>query len=202
VSYGRILGADDVHDAMLAHLKAWTPAYIAEVARQAGLAPDALPAFRDWDVLPEASARAEHRLPSCVVTSQGMDEALEDGDGVMSGRWMVTASAYASARTSVETQRLVARYAKAIRAAVMQHRSLGGFAYDVACVGEGYADEPLDSERPDHGVLGGASVVFAIRVDAITKTFAGPLEPPADPLTVPADDPQATVFIVDEQPQE
>lgn len=197
-TFGRIIGADDVHDALLGHLKAWTPAYVAEAARQAGLDSSDLPDFKDWDVVPDAEALATYRLPSLVVTSQGMDSVSVDGDGKVSGRWVAELTVYGSARTEHETQTLIARYAKAVRAAVLQHGSLGGFARGTEMVGEGYA-EPVGSERSDAMLLGAASVIVGVWVDAITDVTLGPAEPPVDPGEEPTPDVEAQGAHVIEQ---
>jgi hypothetical protein len=187
--YGPIVGADDLRAAVRDHLSAWAPAYIAEVARQAGLDADAVPPFRQYDVRTELDGLPDYdALPALQVLCDELTPRLLDADGDIFADAVVQVRVYAAGRDEESTTQAVARYIKAVRAAVLQHRNLSGAAAGVQWIGEGFA-EPVPADRAEAWGAGGI-VAFSIAVASpLVNVFDGPTAVPDDPTTDPGDTP-------------
>lgn len=192
--YQPIIGADDVRAAYKAHLVAWTPAYLAEVARQAGIAPADQPRFESFEIRSDNVLDNFAQLPALSVQCDEIEPIGSHADGSIDVRANVIVRVYAGATTHEESTQLVARMAKAVRAAVLQHRTIGGLALTTVWVSEVYA-EPRPDERAE-AFAGGAAIIFDSTVCDVTDHTAGPRTPPADPLATPDDVPTADTVTV------
>ena len=182
--YGSLVTTEDVRLAVVAHLKLWSPAYLAEVERQKGAS---LPPFRGYvtesgDVFPVA-------LVACAGT-EGDPE--RHGDGTITAWWAVGAAAVVAGKTRDEANVTAGYYGAAIRASILQHPSLSGFAESIVWIGESLEEVAWD---PDLSIVV-CLARFLVAVPAVVNVNLGPLEPPVDPGADPGDLP--TVVTVTE----
>lgn len=185
--YGPIIGADDVADRVKDHLVQWAPAYIAEVARQAALPAATLPPFGLFEIRADDVLEAWASLPACHVRCHDTKPVQQRG-GRIAAQFPVSIRVAAGGTDESTTARLVARYAKAVRAALLQHPSLDGFAEAVRLTGESYTNPRSAKDL----WAGEATVNITVTVAAIVDMDGGPVVPPADPLLPPAADPETT----------
>lgn len=191
--FGPIVSGRQVRRAMHDHLKLWVPSYLAELARVEGYDPATMPGFRSWVSaleLPEGKFE-EHQMPSCVIVAPGLLTEPERAGGGMIATWAVSVGCVVSGQDRENTFDLAEIYAAAVRGAVVQHPSLGGFATATDWVGERYDDIPNDMLR----TLAAGSVQFAVEVQGAILPSQGPEQPLPDPIPVP--DPPATFAEVD-----
>jgi hypothetical protein len=184
--YGRIITRGDVRDAVTAHLKDWAKAYIGEVAVQRGKERCDLPQFRSFRFSTEDVDKwAEDQLPACVIVCPGLADAPDrQGDGIHDGEWSVGVGVIVSGRDQDSTDELVGIYTAAVRAALVQHPSLGGFASGVEWIDE---DTIANLGFDDSRTIAGGRVVLKVKVDSVVDSFAGPKAPPDDPCVDPGD---------------
>lgn len=193
--YGPILGLDDVAAAVEAFLQRWLPGYLAAVARRHD---QALPAIADFDLAgAELPDLAERSYPAVVISSPGVEFDL--GAGQLDGGWLVAVTVYVQASSRRAARTLVGRYVKAARAAVMQHRSLDGFASTTFAERESYAVVP---DTALNGFRAGGTLLLRVWVAAVTDLHGGPDEPPADPAADPGDAPAVATVGVAVEPLE
>ncbi|MDQ2727983.1 MAG: hypothetical protein M3Y91_09015 [Actinomycetota bacterium] len=197
--FGAIKGATDVRNAMLAVLKAQTPIYLDEVARQAALpvitpGQPALAHIRSWEVVTDFDLIPNDAMPSGMVSSSGIvGKPTREGTGLTRAIWSVDVSVVINGNSWQDTADRVGWYTAAVRAAVAQHRSLGGFAQDTTWVGESYGRIPTRESR----TLGAGVVMFTVAVESVVNYNAGPLVagPPATPYPTVA----STVVTLDNE---
>lgn len=180
--FARIVTARQVERAMADHLDLWMRTYLREIERVSerpanSIAdPKAYIAASDIDKWPEDST------PCVVITSPGLTGPPDRrGDSSYEATWGVGVVPVVGATDEVSTRDLALDYTAAVRAAVMQNRSLGGFAAAVTWLGESYDEVPFEATR----TLGAGHVAFGVTVEDVLTEQAGPLEP----LPVPEDDP-------------
>lgn len=181
--FGPIVTGTSVRLAMISHLKMWFPSYIAEVARVEGVDPTKMPLFRSWVSaldLPGGKFE-EHQMPSCVVVAPGLLTEPERRGGMASATWAVSVGCVVAGQDRENTFSLAEMYAAAVRAAVIQKPSLGGFATATDWLGERYDDIENDMLR----TLAAGSVQFAVQVQSANQLTAGPELPPIDPIATP-----------------
>lgn len=182
--FGSIFTAALLEDAAIEHLKAWMPTYLAEMERQNGLDPESLPMIRSYTTLNEFDAWEEEQTPAIVVVSPGtIGEPLKEGGGLYRANWALGIGCIVSARDRVSTNRVAKLYGGAIRAAIMQHESMGGVAEGAEWSSERYDDVPSEASR----TLAAAQLLFEVEVRSVLDGSAGPAEPLDDPYTAPAD---------------
>jgi len=180
---GQIVTGEAVEVAMLDTLQTWLQTYIAEIERQTGRDPESIPMIRSWSTSTQFDAQSEDQLPRVMLIATGMSgEPQRDGSGSYDARWGVAVGVIASASTQSATNALAKLYAAAIRTAVVQHRSLGGFALGTEWLDERYDDLTTDGIR----TLAGARLVFEVEVADIVRSN-GPRDVPEDPYEAPAD---------------
>lgn len=181
--FGAIVTGRDVRLAMESHLKAWFPTYLAEIARNAGRNPADVPLFRSWVSaidMPDGKYE-EHQMPSCVIVAPGLYSEPEKRGGLVIARWAVSVGCVVSGQDRESTFTLAELYAAAVRAAVVQNQSLGGFSTAVDWLGERYDEIPNDMMR----TLAAGSVQFAVEVQGAVQPSEGPDAPLVDPLSDP-----------------
>lgn len=191
--FGAIVTGRQVRQAAEAHLKMWVPTYLAEIARAEGIDPTKLPLFRSWvSALEIPDGRFdENQIPSCVIVSPGILEEPENHGGLAIARWALSIGCVVSGRDLESTFNLVEMYAAAVRAAVVQNPSLGGFATASDWLGERYDEIPTDMLQ----TLAAGSVQFAVEVQGAVDLRGGPDAPLVDPIPDPG--PRATFEHVD-----
>lgn len=184
--FGDILTGADVEDAVVDHLKAWSPTYLAELERQAERTPESLPAVRSWNVVPsEPDKWPENQLPAVLVVSPGIiGEPQEQGDGKVVVTWNIGIAAICSAKSEDGTRRNARLYLAHLRAILIQHPKFADFAQDTEWLGEAY-DSVIPQEY--RRSLSGAQTTFAVQVADVIDRYGGPSEPLADPYEEPSD---------------
>ena len=129
-------------------------------------------------------------MPCCVIVAPGLLQEPERRGGNTIATWAVSVGCVVSGQDRENTFDLAEMYAAAVRAAVVQNPSLGGFATATDWIGERYDDIPNEMLR----TLAAGSVQFAVQVyNAITPS-EGPDEPLSDPIPDPG--PRATFVSV------
>jgi hypothetical protein len=176
--FGGLAGAAEVRQAMVTTLKLWTPTYIAEVAARTGLT---MRPFEDWKLRPEYRTLPVNNSPACLITCLGtLGEPAIRGNGSAYAVWTVEVSIVVFGDDWETTADLTGHYTTALRAAVLQHRDLGGFAGSTKWLGEKYTEIEHSSTR----TLGVAVIHFAVAVDHVVDVTTGPATP-TSPNTLP-----------------
>jgi hypothetical protein len=191
--FGTIITGRGVRLAMQNHLQLWFPSYIAEVSRSEGFDPATMPLFRSWVSaleMPDGKYE-EHQMPSCVIVAPGLLGEPEKRGGKAIATWAVSVGCVVSGQDRESTFTLAELYAAAVRSAVVQNSSLGGFASATDWLGERYDDLPNDMLR----TLAAGSVQFAVEVQGAVMPSEGPDVSPVDPIPDPAQ--RATFVQVD-----
>ncbi len=191
--FGVIVTGKQVRTAMQAHLRQWFPTYLAELSRSDDRYGGDLPLFRSYvSLLDMPDGRyVEDQMPSCVVVAPGLLEQPTKHRGVYIARWAVNVGAVISGQDRENTFDLTELYAAAIRAAVVQHPSLGGFATATDWLGERYDDIPNVMQR----TLGAGTVQFSVEVQGAVDAQQGPDQPLVEPVPDPG--PRGTFAVVD-----
>lgn len=179
--FGDIKDAGQLEDAVISTLRLYFPVYLAEIDSQRGEDID-LPAPRAYKTVNEFTTFPEDQLPCAIVVSPGTQGAPRaKGDGTVDVSWTVGVAIVNSAADATSTNRNSKRYGAAVRAIILQHGSLGGFASAVALVSEVYEEGPVEQSR----TLAVATVEFLVDVAAIVNRGAGPIDAPPDPDPLP-----------------
>lgn len=191
---GPFIGAPHVRQAMLRTLAAWGPFYVAEAARQSGLD---LPGFKDWINEPLLSPETTEMAPRYVVAvPQTIGQPEQQGNGLFRATWDCQIALWMWGGDYQDTQDRLGFYAIALREAVAQHQSLGGFAKRCFWRADKYAEVAATRVR----TWGQAVVQFGVTVDNVMDVFAGPAEVPRDPTRPPAFPPAVTGAQITVQP--
>ena len=194
--FGPILDKTDVENAMEEHLRLWLPTYLAELERQKGYEPETIRTPVAWLRSNDFSKWPEDHTPAILIISPGLvGDPTREGSSVWSAPYGVGVAAVVSSIDRDSTRKLAGFYGAAIRAAVLQHPSLGNFARDTNWVDERFDDVPQEDERS----LASAQEVFRVDVFGVTAGRTGPKTPPEDPYAIPADPPIATERNIDTQ---
>jgi hypothetical protein len=191
--FGTIVTGKMVRTAMRRHVQQWFPTYIAEIARNDGRDPAEMPLFRSFPSaldMPDGKF-VEDQMPSCVIVAPGLIEDPRRHRGMYLVRWGVSVGAVVSGQDRENTFDLSELYAAAVRALVLQHPSLGGFASATDWEGERYDDIPNDMSR----TLAAGTVQFAVEVQEALDATGGPDAPLTDPIPDPG--PRATFTVAD-----
>lgn len=197
---GPLVSGRDVELAALTFLKRWSGTYLAEAERQTGRAPRSLPRIRGWQTAPDFEKFPEDQLPCVLLVSPGLaEQPRPDGQGFYRAKFMLGVAAIVSTATMESTAELAKLYCACLRAAILQHQSLEGFAAGIDWIDESYDDlESIDTRS-----LGAGQAIFAVQVDGIAYRWNGPKtpsDPPApdtDPLPT---DPTVTAVEVETEP--
>lgn len=186
--FGPIVTGKTVRNRMSGHLRTWLPTYLPEISRQDGRAAEALPLPRSWvSALDLTDGKfIEDAMPSCVVVAPGLIEEPVRKSGMWIATWAVSVGVVVSGQDRENTFDLSELYAATVRAAVLQHPSLGGFATGIDWMGERYDDIPNEMLR----TLAAGTVQFAVEVQDALRPADGPEEPLVDAIPDPG--PRAT----------
>jgi hypothetical protein len=197
---GDIMTGRDVELAMLTFLRRWGGTYLAECERQRGYGPGALPRVRAYTTAADFEKWPEDQLPCLLLVSPGLAEApLADGAGSYRVKFSVGLAVIVSAATMDETAALSKLYVAAMRAAILQHQSLEGFASGVEWLDETYDDLPSVDTRS----LGAGQCIFAVEVSGFARRWNGPKtpeEPPSPDYMPLPEDPYAERVRITTQP--
>ena len=185
--YGAVVTARDVREAVIANLKDWSPAYVGEVSVQSGrlrCGDGALPAFRSYGTATSFSTFPEDQLPACIVVVPGLAETpVRQGDGTYLAEWSVGVGVVVSGKDRESTDDLVRLYSAAVRMAMIQKPSMGGFAVGSRWIDENYDELAYDDSR----TVAAGIVSLGIEVDAVMNAYGGPKVPPEDACVDPGE---------------
>jgi len=159
-AYGPLYGGHSVQEAFYNTLQTWLPSYIAEINRQIG----ATVLYEPY----EYRHRPEFRtMPRGVSAAILVDVPNTIGIPQIHGNttranWRVEVMVYVyGTKDWQETQAMTSAYAAAVRAAIIQHRGLGGFAQTTNWEGEQY----LEGEHTSGRTTGVAHLRFSVTVE-------------------------------------
>lgn len=184
--FGPIVTGADVEAAALATLQLWMTTYLAEIERQTGRSPHALPPIRSWEIIDDLARWPEDQVPAIVLASPGLaGEPQKGGDGTYQATWHLIVAVIASGRDRGSSRSLAQAYGAAVRTLLLQQPSLGGFATAVEWIGERY--DVLTSEVAR--TLAGGRLEFTVDVDDVVSIAGAPLhpDPEPDPYVDPGD---------------
>jgi hypothetical protein len=185
--YGAVITARDVREAVIDNLKDWSPAYIGEVSVQSDrprCGDGALPPFRSFGTATSFSTFPEDQLPACVVVVPGLAETpVRQGDGTYLAEWSVGIGVVVSGKDRESTDDLVRLYSAAVRMAMIQKPSMGGFAISSRWIDESYDELAYDDSR----TIAAGIVSLGIEVDAVMNAYGGPKTPPEDACVDPGE---------------
>jgi hypothetical protein len=194
---GKIVTGRDVELAALAVLKKWASTYLGEAEAATGRVRGSLPRPRAWTTATEFEKWPEDQLPAVLLISPGLAAPPRaDGNGTYRASF---ALGIVSTSHMDETAALAKLYCATLRACLLQHQSLEGFAAGVTWADENYDDLPSIDDRS----LGAGQAIFVVEVDAISTRWNGPIHPsePPTPDAAPLpDDPTATAVAVEVHP--
>lgn len=201
--FGATIDGGDVEAALLAHLKLWMPTYLPDAVREKDpdkkLWPGGVGNPADTgkaSVLPVREFTVKHaaddnwpaeQLPMLLAHAPGHGKATSrEGDGRLTGHFLVNLSAIASGGGIDDTKLLARVYSNAAIKAIMQKPDLGGFAEEVEWLDSKNMRPPgAEKERSIMSVVN----VLLITVPGILNLGAGPDEPLPDPETSPGERP-------------
>ncbi len=181
--FGPIKTGSGGEEAVITHLKNWMPAYLAEMERLTGRDAQTLPFPKSYTTTPRAPEKwIDSQLPAVLCVSTGLASApKKEGSGSTRAIWRIGLATICSARNEEETHLFAKLYFAALRSAMVQHPSLGGFAEDTVWQGEDYDLTPSESRRSMASGYG----LFDIEVTEVVNARMGLAEPPDDPYDVP-----------------
>jgi hypothetical protein len=195
-AYGPLFGGHSVQEAFYRTLETWLPSYIAEVNRQLG--------GKILDVPFEYRHRPDYRtLPRNAGAAILVEVPHTVGEPHISqnfirANWRVEVTVYVyGTKDWQETQALTSAYAACVRAAIIQHRGLGGFAETTIWDGEEY----LEGEHSATRTTGIAHLNFSVTVGNVMDMMGGvplPAFAPPGAVTYPTDEPSSPVPTVEE----
>lgn len=185
-TFGSIFVAPKMEENLLAVLKEWLGTYLSEVERQYGLDPCSLARPKYWGTSVDDTLEPGERYPAIVVVSPGTNGTPDDtGGGNVAAWYDLTVAVSVMASNEMGARRVAGLYAGAIRAAVMQHGSVGGAAEATMWLGEEFLGEPGTQRNRSRA---GALVHFRVRIGDAVNSQAGPAFPaPDDPCAPLAD---------------
>ena len=172
--YGPLVTIEDVRLALTAHLRTWSPAYLAEVGRQRSVT---LEEFRGY------TTSTGDEFPVCLTAAASVDAPMDHGDGTVTASFSAAAAAVVSGATREEATALASYYGAAIRGAVLQHPDLSGFASGCDWTGEAIEEVAFDTGQ----AIVACTVRFTVDVDGVIDMRGGPLTAPVDPTADPGD---------------
>lgn len=208
--FGQMVSGFDVERAMVdflsaprgAHQGTWIDTYLGEVERLQGYQPNAIERPRGIVTSSDFEKWPEDQVPVYVVICPGVTgPPTRRGDGSYGASFGVGIAAVASdvdadGNSTASSRKLAQAHGLAIRTAVTQHKSLGGFANTCKWLDESYRDLIFDDTR----TLATAMIGFEVVVESVVQT-GGPSEPVAIPPDDPGPWPTVTEIDVDVEPK-
>jgi hypothetical protein len=198
--FGPIVTGDDVERAIAAFLRdpqpnghSWLDTYLGELERHAGYAPGQIQRPKGVVTRSELETWPEDQLPVIVVVSPALAARPSQRAGAYQATWAVAVAPVVSDVDEPGTRRLSHTYVAAVRLAMLQHGSLGGFAESVEWIDERTDDTAFADTR---SIMAGR-VVFEVTVGNVARRSDGPLVPLPDPAVDPGPWPDVSATPVD-----
>jgi hypothetical protein len=169
--YGRIVTGMDVRAAAQATLERWLPSYLAEMQRQKNLT---LPPVRHYSTGIDPATPAD-KLPGVVLVAPGITGTPERrGAGVYDAWWALGVGVVVAHELRDTACLWAETYTGAIKACLVQQKSLGGFAADLEWVDEEVTQADWNTT---YSVWAGA-LEFTVLVPAVLDSSGGLASPP------------------------
>ena len=189
--YGPVYGGHSVQESVYNTLKTWLPAYIMEANRQLG--GDVLQIVKEYRHRPEYRTLPKDVQCAILVTVPGTAKTPRIFQDSIRVDWKAEIHAFVyGTKDWQETEALTAAYAAVIRACIVQHRDLDGFAETTKWIRESYYEGEHSATR----TTGMAKIDFEVTVGNVTTPFGGPPLPqfaPTGTITDPTLLPPANV---------
>ena len=179
--FGPIITGRDVRLALDTTIQSWAPTYLPDLANLSGLT---ITGFGSWEAQYQNRALPAGEQVACWSTCAGTDPKhppLRQGDGTYSAVWLAQSNLVVYGKDWAEAADLMAVYMAAVRAAAVQHGSLGGFATSTRWIGETTKEMEHQATRTVQGGI----VLFGILVDGAVNALAGPKTLPSGPPVAP-----------------
>ena len=177
--FGQILTGYDVEQAAQTTIELWLATYLRELERQNDIDADLLRPIASTIQVNDFAQYQGEPLPLMVVVCPGMESTpSRHEDGFYEAWWTVGVAVIVEAVDETAARRLAQIYAAAIRALLVQHPALGGFAGGIALGIESHEDAPADFLRAGCAV---ARVVFSVLTEGVVTASLGPASPDDDP---------------------
>lgn len=201
-SYGPLIAAYDVEEAVRSTLQAWIDTDLGEIERRSGGRWDARDIVRprSWEVVPDfAVTAADRRLP-CVAVEIGEMEPQPAEEGRVDGAFGLNVIVIVKGSDRQRTRELVSAYEAAIRWCLLKRGTLGGFAAGVTIGATSWDAVPAEKSK----TVAGANLRIVVEVAEIANRFGGPAvpdDPPPTPLPVtsPTDPAHASTHVTVDQ---
>lgn len=176
--YGRVITGSDVRAAAQATLERWLPTYLAEMQRQKSLT---LPPVRHYSTGIDPNTPADE-LPGVVLVAPGITGDPERHGAGRYDAWWALGIGVVVAHKERDTACLWAEtYTGALKACLVQQKSLGGFASDMTWVDEEVTQADWNTT---YSVWAGA-LEFSVFVQNVLDASAGLVNPPSPDATAP-----------------
>lgn len=187
--FGKIIGKEQVEQAVEATLKKWMTTYLAEIERQRGIPPRSLPEIRNYTNVNEFEKWPEDQLPLVVIISPGLggEKPRMEGDGTYTAKFLIGLATVVSADTQENTSKIAGMYGAAVRACLAQQQDLGGISTGIEWQDERFDDIPNEERRS----LASVQEVFLVEVPGIVNERDGLMAVPDDPYAPIGDWPEA-----------
>lgn len=200
--FGPSIDSEDVENAVIAHLQAWMPTYIAEQVRvkdpEGKRWPNSVEEIRQYAVSHSdavANKWPEDQIPMIVVQSPGeAEDPRVAGDNTVISSYNVTLMAVAEGMDEEDSKGLARLYASAARQAMIQHPDLSagtatGFANAVGMGPEGtdVINRGVEASRS----LAGTARLYVVEVHDVLLADGGPLKPQTAKELAEGDEPPA-----------
>jgi hypothetical protein len=193
--FGSVVTDTDIEDLVIAKLRAWLPAYLAEMERRTGrTTPISLP--KSWGI-PQARFEKwpEEWTPHVEVNSAGTDNYRRDGEGDYSCTYGIEVTCVVSAPTPAAVESLAKHYITAIELILVQ-QPVGDPVEQLLPLG--HRPEDLSDKKRSMMAM---TAVFSAQVSGVMNRFAGLKgEPPEDPSASPEDNPLVESVELDVEP--
>lgn len=198
--FGPIVTGDDVERAVVSFLwgedtdgNRWIDTYLGELERHAGYAPGTIERPKGIVSRTELETWPEDVTPVIVVVSGTLTGRPLQRGGAYEATWPLAISPVVADLDEEQTRKLAHVYTAAIRLAILQHGSLGGFAEASEWIDEGLEVRPIADSRSKMA----GRVIFEITVSNVARRDAGPRTALPDPAVDPGPWPTITAREID-----
>ena len=182
----KVIDGGPVEDAVLATLKAWLPWHLAQIEHDRGLERGQIGRPVRWEIVDSRIEVPISSTPLVVIESPGL-EGARPTRGVSfdhHATWRIAVWTFTTSTTRRGADVNARIYAAAIRAALVLHPDLDGFASGVEWVDENYYDEGTVGKSQ---FLAISRSVVNVQVHEVLSADDIPRVPPPDPLAPPPD---------------
>jgi len=186
--FAPLVAVPQLETAAVDQLRAWLPAYVAEVERQMGLDARFIELPRSYQSASQQDVLPEEQSPAILVVSPGTDgdpERINDmtnPDAISYASWFqLSVVAGVHSVDEVSARALAGYYAAAIRGVMVQRPTIDGFTRGTVWSGEEIYGNPDTARNRSRAAC---VVHFRTRVEGLVTPGAGPTQadlPPDDP---------------------